>query len=100
MDCSVAGTSENDNIPLSFFFLAKLVTEQSGKLYCCHLKWSVRYVLYPGKALVDSTLVGLVESTLQTWYFLMTFWTLTLIFGTHKLSLPLAIMVAVPRCTT
>ena len=40
MDCSGAGTSENNNIRLSFFFLAKLVTEQSGKLYCCHLKWS------------------------------------------------------------
>ena len=50
MDCSGAGTGENNNIPLSFFFLAKLVTEQSGKLYCGHLKWSaaLRSVFWKG----------------------------------------------------
>ena len=85
MDCSGAGTGENNNIPLSFFFLASLNS-------------LLRYVLYSGKALVDSTLVGLVDSTLQTLHLLMTFWTLTLNFGTHKLSLALAIVVAVPRC--
>ena len=82
MDCSGAGTGENNNIPLSFFFLAKLVTEQSGELYCGHLKWSaaLRSVFWKGTCwqysgwfgrqyFADIALVNdLLDFSSQLWY--------------------------------
>ena len=100
MNCSGAGTSENNNIPLSFFFLAKLVTEQSGKLYCVHLKWSaaLRSVFWKGTCWQYSGWFG--REYFADIALLNDLLDFSLIFGAHKLSLPLAIMVAVPRCTT
>ena len=39
MDCPGTGTGENNNITLSFFFLANLISKGSGKVHSSHFKW-------------------------------------------------------------
>ena len=99
MDCSGAGTGENNNIAPSFFFLANLISEGIGKVHSSHFKWSAPH---PCHILAGhlSTAHRLVENTLQTLHFLITFFTLALNLGIHQLSLTLAIVFAVPRCLT